>query len=102
MNINYEILYQELLINNSKIIEEYSIKIEELNNKIKFLEEKLKKYTAPERNKRYYESHKEELIKKNKEYKKLNKPSYKPSPEKIKEYNKKAYEKRKLKQLEEK
>jgi len=44
---------------------------EDLLNKIKSLEEELektkehlKKYTAPKRNKKYYESHKEELLEK--------------------------------------
>jgi len=67
---------------------------EELRNKVLELEEKLKKYTAPARSKTYYENHKEELLDKMKKYK--------PSPEQIKERNKKAYLKRKEKQEEEK
>ncbi len=62
----------------------------EENNELK---EKLKKYTAPTRSKKYYENHKEELIKKSKEY------HNKKDPEKIKEYNKKAYEKRKANKI---
>ena len=62
---------------------------EELRNKVLELEEKLKKYTAPARSKTYYENHKEELLEKMKKYK--------PSPEQIKERNKKAYLKRKEK-----
>ncbi len=70
-NINFKELYDKLLIENDE------------------LKEKLKKYTAPSRSKKYYEIHKEELIKKSKD-------NYKnKDPEKIKEYNKKAYEKRK-------
>jgi len=65
---------------------------EELKNKVLELEEKLKKYTSPARSKTYYENHKEELLDKMKKYK--------PSPEKIKERNKKAYLKRKEKQEE--
>ena len=49
----------------------------------------MKKYTAPARSKTYYENHKEELLEKMKKYK--------PSPEQIKERNKKAYLKRKEK-----
>jgi len=67
---------------------------EELRNKVLELEEKLKKYTAPARSKTYYENHKEELLDKMKKYK--------PSPEQIKERNKKAYLKRKEKLEEEK
>jgi hypothetical protein len=67
---------------------------EDLLNKIKSLEqelektkEHLKKYTAPKRNKKFYESHKEELLQKMKEN---------PIPsEKRKEYNKKYYLKKK-------
>ena len=62
---------------------------EEMKNKIIELEERLKKYTAPARSKTYYENHKEELLEKMKKYK--------PSPEQIKERNKKAYLKRKEK-----
>ena len=62
---------------------------EELKNKVAELEEKLKKYTAPSRSKTYYENHKEELLEKMKKNK--------PTPEQIKERNKKAYLKRKAK-----
>jgi hypothetical protein len=63
---------------------------EELRNKVIELEERLKKYTAPARSKTYYENHKEELLEKMKKYK--------PTPEQIKEKNRKAYLKRKEKQ----
>jgi len=62
---------------------------EELKNKVIELEERLKKYTAPARSKIYYENHKEELLEKMKKYK--------PTPEQIKEKNRKAYLKRKEK-----
>lgn len=61
----------------------------ELKQKIVELEERLKKYTAPSRSKTYYENHKEELLEKMKKYK--------PTPEQIKERNKRAYLKRKNK-----
>jgi hypothetical protein len=75
--------------------------MEELLDKIKILEEEnktlrieldetkehLKKYTAPKRNKKYYETHKEEL---------LNKMKLEPiSSDKRKEYNKNYYLKKK-------
>ena len=67
---------------------------EHLKNKVIELEEKLKKYTAPSRSKIYYENHKEELLEKMKKYK--------PTPEQIKERNKKAYLKKKEKVEQEK
>jgi hypothetical protein len=77
----------------------FSFKMEELQkenellkNKIKELEERLKKYTAPARSKTYYENHKEELLEKMKKNT--------PCPDKIKEKNRKAYLKRKEKQAE--
>jgi len=74
-------------------------KINELENEIIELKEHLKKYTAPKRYKKYYENHKEELLQKNKEYiKKTNyfeNYEYTVLPDKRKEYNKRAYLKRK-------
>lgn len=67
-----------------------------LKEKISELTEHLKKYTAPQRNKKFYENHKEEIIKKVMEYKEKNKDK-KQDPEKIKEYNRRAYLKRKQK-----
>jgi hypothetical protein len=79
---------------------------QELLYKIKFLEEennkltdelnetkdRLKKYTSPARNKKFYKEHKEELLQKMKEN-----PI---SSEKRKEYNKKYYLKKKEQQNE--
>ena len=72
--------------------------VEEYINKIKILEDeniqlkhKLKTYTAPTRNKNYYETHKEDIIQKTKEYKD-NLPL-----EKKKEYARTAYLKKKEK-----
>jgi hypothetical protein len=62
---------------------------EQLKKRVAELEEHLKKYTAPARSKTYYENHKEELLEKMKKYK--------PTPEQIKERNRKAYLKRKEK-----
>ena len=68
--------------------EEYVKKLEEENKELK---EKLKTYTAPPRRKTYYENHKEELIQKNKEYREKNNYTYEVSPEKKKEYARRAY-----------
>ena len=57
------------------------------------LKENLKKYTSPNRNKKYYENHKDEIKQKIKEYNIQN--NIVVSSEKRKEYNKKAYLKRK-------
>ena len=78
-----------------KLIEENKL----LKEKINELTEHLKKYTAPKRNKKFYENHKEEIIKKVMEYKEKNKDK-KSNPEKIKEYNRRAYLKRKEKNTE--
>jgi hypothetical protein len=68
---NYKELYEKLLVETNQ------------------LKENLKKYTAPERNKNYYHKHKEKIIEKNKDKIK--------DPDKIKEYNQRAYQKRKEK-----
>jgi hypothetical protein len=69
----------------------YKNKVNELNIEINLLKDHLKKYTSPERRKKFYQEHKEELLHKNKEYQE------KITPEKRAEYNKKAYLKRKEK-----
>ena len=59
-----------------------------LKSELEKTKEHLKKYTAPKRNKKFYENHKEELLQKMKEN---------PIPsEKRKEYNKKYYLKKKM------
>jgi len=90
---DYKILYSNLLLKYEELQKEYELKINELK-------EHLKKYTAPSRNKKYYENHRDEIIQKSKEYKEKIGNKKVVLPEKIKEYNKKAYEKRKLKKLE--
>ena len=64
---------------------------EELKDKVLELEERLKKYTAPARHKKYYETHKEEILEKQKEYV--------VSSEKKKEYARRAYLKKKEKNI---
>ena len=85
--------------------------VEELTKEISFLKEEnsklqvelektkehLKKYTAPSNMKKYYQNHKEEIIKKVKEYKEKNNYKQVIDVEKRKEYNKIAYQKRKEK-----
>ena len=60
------------------------IEIEILQKELIDTKEKLKKYTAPERNKKYYDLHKEEIISKQKPV----------TSEKRKEYNRNSYLKR--------
>lgn len=68
--------------------EEYIKKLEEENEALK---NKLKSYTAPLRSKIYYENHKEDIKKKVKEYKEKTNYVYEVSPEKKKEYARRAY-----------
>jgi hypothetical protein len=95
-NIDYKKIYEETLFDKISIQKEFeqykNLQIDiinKLNKEIDELKEHLKKYTAPERNKIYYEKNKEKIIEKIK--------ANKPSSEKIKEYNKKSYQNRKLK-----
>ena len=71
------------------IVSKLEEQIKQLTQELNETKEHLKKYTAPSRSKTFYENHKEELLEKMK--------NYTPSPEKIKERNKKAYLKRKEK-----
>lgn len=96
--INFELLYEKSIIEKNKL----NIYIKELENKINEIDKKnndltihLKKYTASESHKNYYQKNKEKIIQKNTEYNKQNKQNI--DPEKRKEYNKRSYEKRKLK-----
>ena len=52
---------EEELLNKIKILEEENIK---LKLELEDIKEHLKKYTAPERSKKYYENHKEKLLQK--------------------------------------
>lgn len=70
----------------------YEIEIQQLKNRIYELEEHLKKYTNGEGHKRYYEKNKEVVIQKANERKEKLKET---NPEKIKEYARRAYLKRK-------
>ena len=66
------------------------MEIERLNKELEETKEHLKKYTSPERNKKYYNEHKKEII-----------ANQKPtSSEKRKEYNRNSYLRRKEKENE--
>jgi hypothetical protein len=71
------------------IVSKLEEQIKQLTKELNETKEHLKKYTAPSRSKTFYKNHKEELLEKMKKYT--------PSPEKIKEKNRKAYLKRKEK-----
>jgi hypothetical protein len=70
----------EELIAKNKLLEE---QIQKLQDELNATKEHLKKYTSPVRNKKYYETHREELLEKMK--------ANPVSSEKRKEYNKKYY-----------
>jgi len=74
----------EELLQKIKFLEEEN---EKLKSELEKTKERLKKYTAPKRNNKFYNEHKEELLQKMKEN-----PI---SSEKRKEYNKKYYLKKK-------
>ena len=99
MEEDYKTLYEKLSTQVDILIKESEKdkEIERLKKTIEELKEHLSKYTAPKRSKKYYETHREEIIEKVKEYNK--KKEY--DPEKSKEYNKRANEKRKLKKIQE-
>ena len=77
---------------------ETDIKIKELEDELEKTKkelietkEHLKKYTAPERSKTFYENHKIDILQKNKEYKEKTNYYANLSSEKKKEYARKAY-----------
>jgi enoyl reductase-like protein len=89
---------QNIVDNLIKENSELKETINKLNNELLEIKEKLLSYKLT--SKKYYETHKEEIIQKVKNYNKQN--NYKPivSSEKKKEYNKLAYQKRKQKNIE--
>jgi hypothetical protein len=87
----------EELTNYKQLYEKKLNEIDILNNKINELTEHLKKYTSHKGSKIYYEKNKDIILEKNKEYIRTYRDNL--SPEKIKEYNKRAYENRKKKLL---
>ena len=77
-------------MDDKEIIKELTEKNAKLEEELTSVKERLKKYTNPERNKRYQQENKEML-------KQRNYPRSKVSAEKQREYNKRAYAKRKKK-----
>lgn len=87
-------------MNNEDLIKAINLLKEELEktkNELKETKEHLKKYTSPSNMKKYYQTHKEQIIKKVKEYKEKNNYTPNIDKEKRKEYNKLAYQKLKEK-----
>jgi len=78
----------------NKEIYELKLEIEELKNKNNELEEKLKSYTNPTRNKKYYEKNSDIVKEKAKNYMEKIKET---NPEKLKEWRHTAYLNRKAK-----
>lgn len=79
-------LIKELIEKNAKLEEE-----------LLATKEHLKKYTAPASRKEYYETNKEAIKERNNNYKKNTDYKYEPTPEKKKEYARRAYLKKKEK-----
>jgi phosphoglycerol transferase MdoB-like AlkP superfamily enzyme len=78
-------------------IETLKKRVAELEAELELTKQHLKKYTAPNRNKKYYEENKDIILEKNKLYKEKTNYNENITSEKRKEYNKRAYEKRKEK-----
>ena len=68
-------------------IKELEEEIIRLNNELQKTKEHLKKYTAPESRKKYYEDNKEKIKERVNEYKKNTNYIYEATPEQKKEYN---------------
>jgi len=104
---NYiKIIYYITLMNNEELIKENILLKEELEktkNELIETKQHLKKYTAPIRNKIYYEENKEKHKQKVKEYKEKKNYNATLTPEKKKEYARRAYlnKKEKLKKINE-
>jgi len=75
-------------------INKLKLEIEELKNRNNELEEKLKSYTNPARNKKYYEKHSDIYKEKAKNYMEKIKET---NPEKLKEWRHQSYLNRKAK-----
>jgi len=88
-SIDYKRLYELSIIEKESLLKE----IAENKLKIQELTIHLKKYTNSDSYKIYYQKNKDKIIEQIKQYKINNKTD----PEKIKEYNKRAYQKRKFK-----
>jgi hypothetical protein len=98
---NYKEMFEKVVIEKEKLLfyieqlkNEHQTQINQLQDNITSLNLHLKKYTSSESSKKYYEKNKDKIIEKVKQYNKNNKKQI--DPDKMKEYNKRAYEKKKL------
>lgn len=72
-------------------------RIKELEEELHATKELLKKYTASSYSREYYEKNKDTIKERNANYKKNTNYKYEPTPEKKKEYARRAYLKKKEK-----
>jgi hypothetical protein len=72
-------------------IKELEDELEKTKKELNETKEHLKKYTAPERSKTFYENHKIDILQKNKDYKEKTNYYANLSSEKKKEYARRAY-----------
>ena len=90
-----KLCYNIIIVNiMNEEVSKLKLEIEELKNKNNELEEKLKSYTNPTRNKKYYEKNSDIVKEKAKNYMEKIKES---NPEKLKEWRHQAYLNRKAK-----
>jgi hypothetical protein len=89
-------IIEPILRDNIKLkdeLEKVRCELEKANDEIKNLKERLKKYTAPARKKKYYDAHRDEILEKAKNNEK--KYVYTETKEQRQEYNKRYYLKKK-------
>ena len=79
------------------IIKELAERNAKLEEELQATKEHLKKYTASSYSKEYYEKNKDTIKERNANYKKNTNYKYEPTPEKKKEYARRAYLKKKEK-----
>ena len=82
-------------MDNEEKIKELEEKNAKLQEELQATKEHLKKYTAPSYKKEYYEQNKDVIKERNANYKKNTNYKYEPTPEKKKEYARRAYLKKK-------
>ena len=88
-----------IVMDDKELIKELTERNAKLEEELEATKEHLKKYTAPSRNRKYYDNNKDVLKERVREYQiRTNyKSKSKSTPEQIKEYNRRAYLKRKEK-----
>ena len=92
----FEYMYTNEM-DKDEIIKQLQDELDATKQELSATKEHLKKYTAPERNKKYYEANKEYVKQKVRECQQKANYVSKVTPEQRKEYNKRAYLKRKEK-----